>query len=220
MEKYLGQLIGDIRNSVSEVNAHKSDLTHDIWDWISDEEEEKTAPVRELEEVCGIRQIELPPHHLLSDDQVDRLLPELLVLLEAYNWSFTLQTLVPNRIQYRCIQENFAQPIKMKSWNHGFFAFCKEGTKHKTCSLGEHCQCEFYAQLFARFEPDTRTPEEQRAAHLEIEVNHIKRKYGDDWMKYYPYHLDAEYDDEDGNPYDYGFGDYEDDEDDDNWWRT
>jgi hypothetical protein len=31
-------------------------------------------------------------------------------------------------------------------------------------------------------------------------------------MKYYPYHLDKEYDDENGNPYNYGWddeGDYE-----------
>jgi len=39
-------------------------------------------------------------------------------------------------------------------------------------------------------------------------------------MKYYPYHLDKNYDDEDGNPYDYGFNDFDDnEEDEDNWWR-
>jgi hypothetical protein len=37
-------------------------------------------------------------------------------------------------------------------------------------------------------------------------------------MKYYPYHLDKNYDDENGKPYDYGFGE-EEDNDDDNWWR-
>ena len=37
-------------------------------------------------------------------------------------------------------------------------------------------------------------------------------------MKYYPYHLDKNYDDEKGNPYNYGFDDDEEDKD-DNWWR-
>jgi len=37
-------------------------------------------------------------------------------------------------------------------------------------------------------------------------------------MKYYPYHLDKDYDDENGEPYNYGLDDEEDDEDDD-WWR-
>jgi hypothetical protein len=50
-----------------------------------------------------------------------------------------------------------------------------------------------------------------------MEVQHIKRKYGDDWVKYFPYHLDKNYDDEYGNPYDYGFSDDEEDEDD--WWK-
>ena len=84
--------------------------------------------------------------------------------------------------------------------------------------MGEGCECQYFEELHASFEPDNRTPEEQRLAHLQIEVNHIKRKYGDDYMKYYPYHLDPKYDDENGNPYDYGFGDIEEDDEDD-WWK-
>ena len=49
------------------------------------------------------------------------------------------------------------------------------------------------------------------ARALEIEVQHLKRKYEDEWMKYYPYHLDKEYDDEEGNPYKYGWEDEEED---------
>jgi hypothetical protein len=45
------------------------------------------------------------------------------------------------------------------------------------------------------------------------------RKYDDDWMKYYLYHLDKNYDDENGNPYDYGFEEDDDEEEDDTWWR-
>jgi hypothetical protein len=33
-------------------------------------------------------------------------------------------------------------------------------------------------------------------------------------MKYYPYHLDKDYDDENGNPHNYGLED-----DSDDWWR-
>jgi hypothetical protein len=52
---------------------------------------------------------------------------------------------------------------------------------------------------------------------LEIEIKHLKRKYGDDWMKYYPYHLDKNYDDENGDSYNYDFDD-EEEENDDTWW--
>jgi hypothetical protein len=55
--------------------------------------------------------------------------------------------------------------------------------------------------------------------HLEIEIKHLKRKYDDDWLKYYPYHLDANYDDENGNPYDHGFRDDNNEDKDDTWWR-
>jgi hypothetical protein len=59
-------------------------------------------------------------------------------------------------------------------------------------------------------------PEEERARALETEIAHLQRKYGDDWMKYFPYHLDATYDDSDGASWDDGF----DDEDEaDDWWR-
>jgi hypothetical protein len=36
-------------------------------------------------------------------------------------------------------------------------------------------------------------------------------------MKYYPYHLDANYDDEYGNPYNYGFDTGDIDDEDDEW---
>ena len=38
-------------------------------------------------------------------------------------------------------------------------------------------------------------------------------------MKYYPYHLDPNYDDENGNPYNYGLEDEDEEDDDDRWWR-
>ena len=45
--------------------------------------------------------------------------------------------------------------------------------------------------MFADFVDEDLSPEEDRARALNIELNHIHKKYGDDWMKYYPYHLDA-----------------------------
>jgi hypothetical protein len=101
----------------------------------------------------------------------------------------------------------------------GFFELCRSGTPHGTCALGEHCQCRFYEELFAGFVDEDLSPEEERARALDCEITHLKRKYGDDWEKYYPYHLDPEYDDESGNPYDYGFGPDDEEDDGDDWWR-
>ena len=98
----------------------------------------------------------------------------------------------------------------------GFFEMCKSGTPSKTCVLGEYCQCAFYEELFSERIVEQLTPEEERSRALEIEVRHIRKKYGDDWMKYYPYHLDKNYDDESGKSYNYGF---EDDDENTDWWR-
>jgi hypothetical protein len=100
----------------------------------------------------------------------------------------------------------------------GFFELCKPGTPTNTCALGDYCQCAFFRDFFAGQVEENLTPDEERAHALEIEVQHIKKKYGDDWMKYYPYHLDKTYDDENGNPHDYGFENDDDGEDD--WWRS
>jgi hypothetical protein len=191
----------------------------ELHDWISDEDENKTATVRNLEEWTGISKEMLPPVAMLNDEQVNDLLNALKKMLDAYNWSFVLQTQVPERIQYAAIRDNFNQPAKVKRWNMGFFELCRAGTEYKKCVLGEYCQCAFYADFFSGFIDEELSPEEERSRHLEIEIKHLQRKYDDDWMKYYPYHLDKNYDDENGNPYNYGIDDKDNDEEDDNWWR-
>lgn len=218
MEKYVSQLLDDIVSVTENANQPFTEKELGLHDWLSEEEEEKTAPVRNLEEWTGITKEMLPPLEMLTNEQVHHLLGALKKLLDACNWSFVLQTQVPDPIQYAAIRDNFDQQIKLKVWHMGFFEVCRPGTVHGKCALCEYCQCAFFAELFADFTDEELTPKEERRRALEIEINYIKRKYGEDWMKYYPYHLDANYDDEKGNPYDYGFED-EDEEDDDNWWR-
>ncbi|MFL5746545.1 MAG: hypothetical protein ACJ751_17850 [Niastella sp.] len=211
MQRYVEQLFDDITISIDQVQKAPSE-GYDLFDWISEEEEERTAPIRNLQEWTGIYQEMLPPENMLTNEQVHLLLKAMNRLLDAYNCSFVLQIEVPERIQYATIRDNFNQDIKVKTWHMGFFALCKPNTEHGRCTLGEYCQCAFYADLFSDCIDEELSPEEERARALEIEVKHIQRKYGEDWMKYYPYHLDKEYDDEYGNPYNYGM-----DEEEDEW---
>ncbi len=217
MERYIEQLLADIDFASANVSMPFAGRELHLHDWISPNEEDLTAPVRNLEEWTGIRQEQLPPHEKLTDDQVLRLLNALKKMLDAYNWSFVLQTEVPERIQYAAIRDNFHQQAKIKRWHDGFFEHCKPGTQHGKCALGEYCQCAFYAELFKDMVDEDLAPEEERARELEWEITRLKKKYDDDWMKYYPYHLDSKYDDENGKPHDYGFGDEE--EGNDDWWK-
>jgi hypothetical protein len=218
MKIYIEHLLLDLENAATNISFPFIEKELSIHDWISPEEEDAAAPVRNLESWTGITSEMLPPVDQLTDEYVNQLLGALNKLLSACNCEFVLQTEVPKLIQYETISLNFNQEVKLKQWHMGFFEMCKEGTEHKTCALGEHCQCAFYAELFEGMIDENLTPEEERARALAIEVQHIKRKYGDEWMKYYPYHLDPEFDDENGNPHNYGF-DKDEDEEDDTWWR-
>lgn len=218
MEQYLTQLLADIAQATENVERPYSGRDGELSFWISDEEEERTAPRRALEEWTGICKVQLPSAERLNDEQIGRLLEALKKMLEAYNWAFVMQIQVPTRIQYNCIRDNFDQTAIVKVHNMGFFELCRPGTPHRSCALGPHCHCRFFKELCDGFIDEELTPEEERARVLEIEVQHIKRKYGDDWRKYYPYHLDPEYDDEYGNPYDYGVS-LNNETDAADWWR-
>lgn len=218
MQKYISQLLSDIEYARVNLSLPFTEKQTDFLYWISDEEEERTAPVRNLQEWTGITAEMMPPAERLSSEQMNQVLEALKKLLDACNWSFVLQTRAPENIQYETIRQNFDQEVKIKQSHHGFFAVCKEDTTHKECSLGLYCQCAFYADLFSGFIDEDLTPEEERARELEIEISYLKKRYEDEWMKYYPYHLDKTYDDKNGNPYNYGIDDINEDEG-DNWWR-
>lgn len=83
-----------------------------------------------------------------------------------------MQIAVPERIHYRAIHDN-----------------------------GEYCHCRFFADIFVHMVDEDLTPEEERRLQLEWEISHLKKKHGANWMRYYPYYLDLNYDDEYGNPY-------------------
>ena len=217
MQNYINQLLTDINYAAANISLPFIEKQMRLHDWISDEEEDLAAPIRNLQEWTGITQEMLPPAEKLTNEQINQLLDALKKMLNAYNWSFVLQTQVPENIQYQTIRHNFNQLAKIKQWHPGFFAMCKAGTQHNTCSLRQYCQCAFYAHLFSDFIDEELTPEEERARELEMETGYLIKKHGNDWMKYYPYHLDAAYDDENGKPYSYGIGDIEEDND-DNWW--
>ena len=221
MEHYLNQLLQDISHATENVSWPFSEKEVDLWDWIPDDEEDRKAPVRALEEWTGIKKEMLVPAEMLNDEQVHRLLLTLIKMLDAYNWSFVVQIEVPERIQYETIRANFDQMAKVKRWHKGFFECCRRGTEHFKCEMKEYCHCAFFAELFKDFVDEDLSPEEERFRILEIEVEHIKKKYGSEWMKYYPYHLDPCFDDDDGKPFNYGLEEGDDDkEDEDKWWQN
>jgi hypothetical protein len=85
MEKYIEQLLADIVHATENVSSPFVEKELQLHDWISDEDEDKTAPVRSLEEWTGISKEMLPPAEMLNDEQMNQLLDALKKMLDAYN---------------------------------------------------------------------------------------------------------------------------------------
>ncbi|MEA3495685.1 MAG: hypothetical protein U9R42_06585, partial [Bacteroidota bacterium] len=166
MEKYLEQLLMDIAFATENVSCPYVEHELSIHDWITEEDDDKTAVIRLLEEWTGIKKIQLPPPGLLSDNQISRLLNALKKMLDAYNWAFVLLFEVPEHIQYATIRDNFNQEAKIKRWHMGFFQLCNPGTEHGKCSLGEYCHCRFYKELFEGFSDEELSPDKERTMQL------------------------------------------------------
>src|SRR5688572_33429719 len=96
MELYVNQLIEEIKSAMDNVpRPYNPAEGMDFWEIPTPEEEERTARVCQLRELTGISKDQLPPAEMLSDDQLSRLLFALKEMLDAYNWSFVLQCVVP-----------------------------------------------------------------------------------------------------------------------------
>ena len=83
MENYIAQLLEDIAYATQHVSLPFVEKELEIHDWISDEEEDKMAPVRNLEEWIGISSEMLPPAARLTDEQVHNVLEALKKMLIA-----------------------------------------------------------------------------------------------------------------------------------------
>ena len=66
MQKYISQLLADITYATENMSWPFAEKQLELHDWIPDEEEDKTAPVHNLEEWTGIRKEMLPPADFLE----------------------------------------------------------------------------------------------------------------------------------------------------------
>jgi len=91
MQRYVEQLLDDITYAIENISLPFIEKELQLHDWISDEEEDNIAPIRNLQEWTGIYKHMLPTSSMLTDEQVNKLLEALIKMLNAYNCSFVLQ---------------------------------------------------------------------------------------------------------------------------------
>lgn len=74
MQNYIHQLLSDISCATENISWPFAEKQLELHDWMTDEEEDAKAPLRELEEWTSIKKEMLPPAEMLSDEQVNNLL--------------------------------------------------------------------------------------------------------------------------------------------------
>lgn len=144
MQKYIDQLLVDLLEARPAVIIRDSPFfdPEDGDDWLMDMEEADLAARKPLSEWTGIRQEQLPPARMLSDEQILALLHEIIDLLQAFNLSATFHTFVPERKQYHAIRESWNQEVPFLKFSMYYLSYCNQDQKN--CPLGqEFCQCAF-----------------------------------------------------------------------------
>jgi hypothetical protein len=147
MKKYVQQVLTDIEFATRRMNSVFPGVELTIRNWIRSEVEDAHAPLSRLNELTGISMEMLPPAVMLQESEIQELLLALKQMLAAYNCHFVLQMSVPDDIQYETIRQYLDQEVKVTPGQIGFFSFCKPGTPHKTCAMGDYCQCAFFEEF-------------------------------------------------------------------------
>lgn len=157
MQKYVNQLLGDLRAAKPALVFHDLPFSREDEEgeeWLESIEELDLAPRKPLSEWVGIRKIQLPPAHMLSEAQIHSLLREIIDLLYAFNIMVAFHTYVPESKQYQVIRRQWDQKVPFLSHTVYYLEYCEQDLRN--CPLGsEHCQCAFLEEyLFAAFNPD------------------------------------------------------------------
>jgi hypothetical protein len=187
MQKYINQLIEDIQ--YAKANIQKPWIVpeggYEFDEWLSEEEDKKQAPVRNVEDWSGIKKEQLPPEDRLTDEQVEALFKALDKLLSEFNCHFVVHFHVPFREQYKTMRAMWQQDHAWMAWHYNFFDLCEDGQEHGTCALGEDfCQCKALAEFTKDWDNSPWT-EEDEAFWEEMEARRQRRKR-DDWWGYDP----------------------------------
>ena len=82
MQNYIFQLLADIKQATENICKAYEHKQVDFFGWISEEEEEQNAPIKNLQDYCGIMQEQLPPENMLSDGQLAELFSALRIMLQ------------------------------------------------------------------------------------------------------------------------------------------
>lgn len=144
MQRYIEQLIEDMKETIDSIEQKKSVIQKDEKDQFADVEKFLDGPFHPLGEILGFEKVVLPPIEKLNREQIHELYPVLVDLLEAHNFSPEFPRKVDIALKYHLIREKW----------HDEFAHMDSGTSHidfcdydpSNCPFGKQCDCDNFQE--------------------------------------------------------------------------
>lgn len=140
MEKYLSQLIEDIR-------AAKANVPPPIDSSLIDEERYLLTYLYELEhnlpqkmsDLLGLQKEIFPPAEQLSEEQMEAVIEAMFELCDAFNLVFEIPEEVPTSFAYNLVVNELEEEVTYISEGFTHLDFCTGDSNG--CALGEYCPC-------------------------------------------------------------------------------
>lgn len=142
MEKYISQLIEDFRQirQKTRLPDHPSITPYVVIDHekIEDDEDYPSGPPRPLSEILGIPQENLPSPELLEKHEFDILVPEIILLLNHFNFYPEFPEGVPNELKYYHLREAWVKSYIFVEAGYSYIYFCDQDIEN--CPFEEYCR--------------------------------------------------------------------------------
>jgi len=167
MQKYVNQLIEDIKGAVEHIPPPLNEALIDkerypipyLYEW-------ENAPEQKMSDMFQLEKIQFPPASRLTNAQMEQIIDAILELWEAYNFGWSIPNDIPIPRIYELLVNELDENHQYLSHGGAVIDFCcywPEG-----CALKEYCQCieiwmEDYEGEFAAFEA---TPEHKKQDFL------------------------------------------------------
>jgi len=151
MDKYIGQLIDDMREAAKNLPPvpdydlpEEMECLQGVMEWENGEE-------KPMQEWIGIEKKQFPPADKLNDVQIKLMVGEILSLWETYNFHPTFPENLPDRLAYDLLVNYFEEPIQWVSQGMCGIEFCEYDPEH--CPYPqEYCMCNEIPEQNKRFD--------------------------------------------------------------------
>jgi len=152
MNRYVEQLIEDLVNAEAAqiaIRSHLDILGECELSECEEEDEEdsidftKTAP---LSQIIGFNKEVFPPEDKLSDDHIERILKQLTLVLDNFNFFLDFPNFVDSRLKYKMILDILDDETTFSNAFVTNLEFCDYD--YDTCPFGiDLCQCKLYENM-------------------------------------------------------------------------